>query len=444
MILCAVVHSRTMSVCIHNGWVLPMTPGSTAIEAGYVVIEDDRITEVGGGRPPRADTAIDARSGIVMPGMVNAHTHLGMALFRSLADDRADRLRSVLFPLESRVVTAELVYHATLHALLELIEGGVTTFADMYYFEEESARAAHEAGVRGILGETIVNFPAPDQPEPYGGLDRVRSLAAAWKDDPLITPAIAPHAPYTVNDENLLRCVDIAKELDIPMMMHLAEMPFEVEAIRDAHGVSPVRHMHDIGVLTRRLVAAHCVFTDDEDHHLLAEHDVGVVHNPIANSKGGKGFAPAQAMAEAGIRLGLATDGPMSGNRLDMFPVMRTAAYIHKAIARSATVFPAREIVELATIGGARALHMDDRIGTLEPGKQADLIVISTDAVALQPLHDPWSAVVYGASAADVVTSIVAGRILMRDRVIDHLDRSAVLARSRRIGAEVRAVLSDL
>lgn len=421
-----------------------MTPGGEAIPEGHVVIDGDRIVEVGSGRRPAADTLIDARGGIIMPGMINAHTHLAMALFRSLADDRADRLRSVLFPLESRVVTADLVHHATIHALLELIEGGVTTFADMYYFEEESARATAEAGVRGVLGETIVNFPAPDEPEPYGGLERVRRLVNEWSGNPLITPAVAPHAPYTVDDEHLLYCLQLAEELDIPIMIHLAEMPFEVEAIRESHGVSPVRHMHDIGFLNRRLVAAHLVFTDADDHRLLADHDVGAVHNPIANSKGGKGFAPATAMARAGIRLGLATDGPMSGNRLDMFPAMRTTSYIHKAIARSATVFPAREVLELATIGGARALHMEDRIGSLEPGKQADMVVLSTDSVALQPLHDPWSAVVYGASAGDVNTTIVAGRILMRDRAIAHLDRTAILSRSREFGAEIRAVLADL
>jgi len=421
-----------------------MAEHSTAIENGYVFVEDDRISRVGSGTPPAADTVIDARGGIIMPGMVNAHTHLAMALFRSLADDRADRLRTVLFPLESRAVTPDLVHHATRHALLELTEGGVTTFADMYYFEEESARATHEFGLRGVLGETVVNFPAPDEPEPYGGLERTRALTAAWRDDPLITPAVAPHAPYTVDDEHLIMCRDLAEELDIPIMMHLAEMPFEVDAIREAHGVSPVQHMANIGFLGDRLVAAHCVFTDETDHTLLRDHGVGVVHNAIANAKGGKGFAPAREMYERALRLGLGTDGPMSGNRLDMFPLMRTVAYIHKAIARDATVVPARAVLELATVGGARSLHMEDAIGTLEVGKQADIIVISTDSPALQPLHDPYSAVVYGASATDVDTTIVAGRVLMTRRNIPHVDRPALLARSREIGRSVQDVLRDV
>ncbi len=433
-----------MSVCIHNGWVLSMAPGSEAIADGFVVIESDRVERVGTGAPPPADTMIDAGGGIVLPGMVNTHTHLAMALFRSLADDRADRLRRVLFPLESRVVDADLVYHATLHALIELIEGGVTTFADMYYFEEESARATREAGLRGVVGETVVNFAAPDEPEPHGGLDRARRLVAAYRGDPLVTPAIAPHAPYTVDDAHLRACVAASEELDVPMMLHLAEMPFEVEAIQKAYGVSPVRRMHDIGVLNRRLTAVHCVFTDEADHRLLSEHDVGVAHNPIANAKGGKGFAPAKAMADADLRLGLATDGPMSGNRLDLFPAMRAAAYIHKGIAQDATVFPAKEIVHLATMGGARALHMEERIGSLEPGKQADVIVIATDSVAMQPLHDPWSAVVYAATAGDVNTTIVAGRVLMQDRRIPHLDRGAIMARSREIGARIRETLGEV
>jgi len=433
-----------MSITVYNGWVLPMRDSTGPIEKGFVHIENDTITAVGSGPAPSAGTEIDARGGIIIPGLVNAHTHLGMALFRSLADDRADRLRKVLFPLESRAVDPELVYHATRHALLELIEGGVTTFADMYYFEEESARGTHEFGLRGILGETIVDFPAPDEPEPYGGLARTRRLVAEWGGDPLITPAVAPHAPYTVDDEHLIACRDLADELDIPIMMHLAEMPFEVEAIRDRHGVSPVRHMDDIGFLVPRLVAAHCVFTDHADHTLLLDRGVGVVHNAIANAKGGKGFAPAREMYEAGIRIGLGTDGPMSGNRLDMFPLMRTVAYIHKGIARDATVVPARDVLAMATIGGARSLHMEERIGTLEPGKQADLVVISTDSPALQPLHDPYSAVVYGATASDVDTTIVAGRVLMTGRRIPHIDREALLRRSRELGASIRTFVEGL
>ncbi len=442
-------------LCIHNGWVLPMT--SDAIERGYVLVEEDRITEVGAGDPPwreeeRPDapaasgslTMIDARGGIIMPGMVNAHTHIAMALFRSLADDRADRLRKVLFPLESRAVDERLVYHASLHALVELILAGVTTFADMYYFEQECARATREAGVRAILGETVLGGVAPDAAGAYGGIEYAKDFADRWGDDALITPAIAPHAPYTVADHAMRRCAALAEELDIPMMLHLAEMPFEVAEIRSKHGVSPVRHMADLGILGSRLLAAHCVFTDRADHELLRSSDTGVAHNLVANMKSGKGFAPLPDMLKAGLRIGLGTDGPMSGNTLDLFGQMRAVATVHKAVVGDPTFLPARAVVELATIGGARALHMEERIGSLEVDKQADIVVVSTDTPALHPVHDPWSVVAYGAGPADVDTTIVAGRVLMHRREIPHLDREAIAARSREFGARVARFLTGL
>ena len=451
-------------LCIHNGWVLPVTTDGAVIRNGYVLVQGERIVAVGAGDPrvelaaqpgaapttgsphPSDDTVtmIDARGGIIMPGMINTHTHIAMALFRSLADDRNDRLRTVLFPLESRAVNEQLVYDASRHALVELIQGGVTTFADMYYFEERCAQATHEAGLRAILGETVVDFAAPDTTKPYEGIAYTRGFAERWKDHALITASIAPHAPYTVDDTHLQACVSVAEELDIPMMLHLAEMPHEVERIREQHGVSPVRRMADLGVLGRRLVAAHCVFTDAADHALLREHDTGVAHNVVANMKGGKGFAPLAQMVDAGVRVGLGTDGPMSGNTLDVFGPMRAAATVHKGVLRDPTAFPARQVVELATIGAARALHMEDRIGSLEPGKQADIVVVSTDAPSAHPVHDPWSVLVYGVSPRDVDTTIVAGRVLMHRREISHLDVAAIARRSEEVGAKVARFLAGL
>lgn len=432
--------------CFHNGRVLTMNSTGEVHEKGYVLVEDSRIVAVGSGDPPDEGVKerIDAEGGIIMPGMVNSHTHIAMALFRSMADDRKDRLRKVLFPLEARAVTPELVYHASLHATLELIRGGVTTIADMYYFEHECARATAEAGLRGVMGETIVNFSAPDAEEPYGGIDYTRGFLSDWRDHPLITPAIAPHAPYTVDDAHLVESADFAEAEGIPIMMHLAEMPFEVEGIRSEHGVSPVRHMGDIGFLRSNLVAAHCVFTDGEDHRLLRERGVGVAHNITANLKGGKGVAPVPAMVEAGLRVGLGSDGPMSGNRLDILSQMREVAHVHKGVGRDPTILPARRIAELATVGGARALHMEERIGSLEPGKEADIVVVSTDDPALTPLHDPWSVLVYGANADNVRHTMVAGRLLMRERRIEHLDTEAILARSREIGADLGRFVAGL
>jgi 5-methylthioadenosine/S-adenosylhomocysteine deaminase len=432
--------------CIHNGWVLTMAPDGKVFENGYVLVEGALIVEVGEGDPPEMsfEERVNARGGIIMPGMVNAHTHIAMALFRSMADDRRDRLRKVLFPLESRAVTPELVYHASLHANLEMIRGGVTTIADMYYFEHECARATAEAGLRGVMGETIVNFPAPDAGEAYGGLAYARDFIAEWRGHALITPSVAPHAPYTVDDDRLIESADLADAEAVPMMMHLAEMPFEIEAIRNDHGVTPVRHMADIGVLRPSLVAAHCVFTDQQDRELLREHEVGVVHNITANMKGGKGVAAVPAMVEAGLRVGLGSDGPMSGNRLDILTQMREASHVHKGTGKDPTILPARVMVEMATRGGARALHMEDRIGSLEAGKEADIVVISADDPALTPIHDPWSVVVYAANADNVLHTMVAGRLIMRKRSIEHLDSERILARSRELGADLRAFVEGL
>lgn len=432
--------------CLNNGLVLTMNRSGQILEKGYVLVEGSRIHEVGSGHPPDevVDEWIDAAGGIIMPGMVNSHTHIAMALFRSMADDRKDRLRKVLFPLEARVVTPELVYHASKHATLELIRGGVTTIADMYYHEHECARATADAGLRGVMGETIVDFPSPDATEPYGGIDYTRGFISEWRDHSLITPAIAPHAPYTVDETHLIESADCADTEGIPIMMHLAEMPFEIEGIRSEHGVSPVRHMENIGFLRPNLVAAHCVYTDDEDHQLLKDRGVGVVHNITANLKGGKGVAPVPAMVNAGLRVGLGSDGPMSGNRLDILSQMREVAHVHKGFGQDPTILPARAVAELATIGGARALHMEDRIGSLEPGKQADIVVISLDDPAMTPLHDPWSVLVYGANADNVRHTMVAGRFLMRDRKIDHLDLEAILAHSREISVDLRRFIAGL
>lgn len=439
-----VVRCPHMATSIYNGWVLTMDPAGTVHFPGYVMFEADRITAVGSGGPPPAQEMIDARGGIIMPGMINSHTHIAMALFRSMADDRNDRLRKVLFPLESRAVTPELVYQASIHALLELIRGGTTTIADMYYFETETARATAEAGLRAVLGETVVDFAAPDALEPYGGLDYTRSYFAEWRNHPLITPAVAPHAPYTVDDEHLSACADLSAQESVPMMLHLAEMPFEVERIRSEHGVSPVERMEQLGVLGPALTAAHCVFTDDADLELLKRRDVGVAHNLAANLKSGKGVAPLPDMNRLGLRVGLGTDGPMSGNRLDLLTQMREVAHVHKGVQRDPTALPAREVAYLATIGGARALHMEREIGSLEVGKQADVAVISVSDPALIPVHDPWSVLVYGATPDNVSTTVVAGRVLMRNRIINHLDVDAILARSAEIGTDLGRFLSGL
>ena len=407
-----------------------MNPSGDTFSRGSILVKGDRILRVESDDiypdqiPCEVDelSVIDARGGIVMPGMVNSHTHLGMSFFRSLADDQKNRLRAVLFPLEKAVVSEDLVYWASLHSLVELIQGGVTTLCDMYYFEDEVARATDKAGLRAVLGETIVNFPAPDAPEPYGGIDYARDFISRWKDHPLITPAVAPHAPYTLDGEHMKVCHDLAAAEDVPFTFHLSEMPFEMEQFEKEFGSSPIIRMDELGVLDERVIAAHCIFTDETDRAILKERGVGVAHNMVANIKGAKGVAAIPEMLEEGIAVGLGSDGPMSGNTQDIISLMGYVSKVHKLRKLEPTAMPPRAVVEMATIGGARALHMEDRIGSLEPGKQADIVILDHSAPSMFPVYDPYAALVYGASPRDVDTVLCAGRVLMRNRSIFHLD----------------------
>jgi 5-methylthioadenosine/S-adenosylhomocysteine deaminase len=320
-----------------------------------------------------------------------------------------------------------------------MIEGGVTTFADMYYFEEEVARAAKQAGLRAVLGQTVVNFPAPDAPAPYGGIARARQFIADFRGDPLITPAFAPHAPYTVDAAHLREIARLSAELDAPVLIHLAEMTEEIATLRRDHNQTPVAYLDALGLLNRRLVAAHCIFVDDADIALLKARDVGVAHAMVANIKSAKGVAPALKMYDQDLRVGLATDGPMSGNTLDIIGQLGYVAKVHKLDRKNRNVMPAVNVVDLATRGGARALHLEDRVGSLEAGKLADVVILDTEATHLIPLYDPYAALVYAAGPRDVRTTIVHGRVLMEDRRVLTVDVTEVRSRMRALAAKINA-----
>jgi 5-methylthioadenosine/S-adenosylhomocysteine deaminase len=425
--------------------VITMNAAREVIDDGAVVIRGEKILAVGPAAIAAAYSAprtIDARGGIVMPGMVNTHTHIPMTVFRGLGDDVPDRLRRFIFPLEKSFVTREVVAGGSLLGLLELIEGGVTTFANMYYFEDEVARATKQAGLRAVLGQTILNFPAPDSPEPYGGLALAKKFIAEHRGDPLITPAFAPHAPYTVDAPHLRLIAEASAALDAPVMIHLAEMTEEMTSLRKDHNMTPVEYLDSLGLLNRRLLAAHCIFVTDSDIDLLKARDAGVAHAMVANIKSAKGVAPALKMFNDGLRVGLATDGPMSGNTLDIVGQLGYVAKVHKLDRKDRNVMPAAAVVEMATLGGARALHLEDKIGSLEPGKLADLVIVDTDSTAMLPLYDVYSALVYAASPRDIRTTIVHGRILMEDRVVKTLDAPAIKAQMRVLSARINAAIA--
>lgn len=425
---------------ITNAHVVTMNDARQVYDRGVVVIRGEKIIAVGPEGIARNFTAtrtIDARGGLVLPGMINTHTHAPMTVFRGLGDDVPDRLRRFIFPLEKALVNRELVYWGGLHGMVEMIEGGVTTFANMYYFEQEVARAAKQVGMRGVLGQTTINFPAPDSPEPYGGLELAKQFVAAYRNDPLITPAFAPHAPYTVDAEHLRAVAKASAEMNAPVLIHLAEMPDEIATLRKEHNMSPVEYLDSLGLLNHRLVAAHCIFVSDTDIALLKARDVGVAHAMVANIKSAKGVAPALKMYREGVRVGLATDGPMSGNTLDIIGQLGYVAKVHKLDQKDRNVMPAIDVVAMATRGGASALHMEDRIGTLEVGKLADIIIVDVDGTHMIPLYDPYSALVYAANPRDVRTTIIHGRVVMEDRVITTIDVAEVKRQMRVLAQQI-------
>jgi 5-methylthioadenosine/S-adenosylhomocysteine deaminase len=435
-----------MNLVINNGVLITMDSSKTVYEKGMIVINNDTIFYAGKENtallPPRSKI-LDAKGGIIMPGLINTHTHIGMSLFRTLADDTADRLKKYLFPLEKRFVTPDLVYWASLYSLAEMIEGGTTSFADMYYFEDKVADAAVKAGVRGILGESVLNFPAPDAKEPYGGFAYTEKILNSWSNHPLVTPALAPHAPYSLDFENLKKTAALAEDWDIPVLSHLAEMPFEMTQIAEEYGISPVELYSKTGLLSPRMTAAHCIYVNDMDIDLLKESGTGVAHNVGANLKGGKGISPALRMFDMGIPIGIGTDGPMSGNTMDLINLMGYTAKIHKLDNKDRTVMPPPKVVEMATIGGARALHIEDKTGSLEKGKKADIIIVSTESSAMFPIYDYYSALVYCASPRDVNTVVINGELIMEDREIKTFNKKETRSEAGKMVMKIKKGLKD-
>lgn len=409
---------------LKNVTVLTMNENKEIIENGIVAFEGNRIIYVGDDvskeeifkRDGYKVEVIDGEDGILMPGMINCHTHGSMVPFRSLADDCKDRLKRYLFPLEQRLVDEELTYIGAKYAIAEMLLGGVTTFCDMYYFEDEVAKAAKELNMRGILCETIVDFPSPDSKEAFGGLDYSIDFIEKWKDDDLITPGIAPHAPYTNTDASLTEAYRISKKYNVPITMHLAEMDYELKACIEKYNLTPVGYLDKLGVLDSNFIAAHAVLVNDDDIEILKKNGAKVSHNIGANAKGAKGVAPILKFKESGINVGLGTDGPMSGNTLDILTQMSQVGKIHKLFNNDRTVLPSVELVEMGTLGGARVLGIDKEVGSIEVGKKADLTLIETKSVNMQPIYDYYAAIVYSANASNVELVVVDGKIVVKNK----------------------------
>ncbi len=418
--------------------IVTMDPEYRVISDGAIVVQEGSIVEVGPAKEVLAShpgaEIVDCGGKVMIPGLVNAHTHVPMALLRGLEDDRRLDvwLLGYIMPVERQFVSPEFCRLGTQLACAEMIRGGVTCFADMYYFEHAIAATVAEVGLRGICGETVLKFPAPDADSYEDSIAAAREFIMRWKDHPLIVPAVAPHAPYTITKEILRACIDLATEFDVPLHTHLSETSQEVQQWRETYDMPIMPWVKKQGILDTKLIAAHCVHVDEGEIHTLEHGGAGVVHNPSSNLKLASGFAPVAEMLATGLNVGLGTDGPASNNDLDMFEEMRLATFIAKSVTKDPTALPARQVFEMATSMGARAIHLDHLTGSLETGKRADLALVDLRTLHNYPhfQRDPsavYSRLVYAAKSSDVTDVMVNGKWLMRDRNLLTLDETSLL-----------------
>ena len=436
---------KQADIIIKNGMILTLDSKNSIYDTGFLCIRGDSISKIGTGTPTsfKAEKVIDARGGLILPGLVNCHTHAAMSLFRGLADDLPlmEWLNNYIFPAE-RKMDAEFVYTGTLLALAEMILSGTTTFCDMYLFEDQVARAARNAGVRCLVGEVLYDFPSPNYGPVEKGLEYTESLIQKWQKDPLVSIAVEPHSLFTCSPKLLTASNELALKYKVPLIIHVAETLAEVSEIKEKYGKTPVKYLDSLGLLGPHLIADHCVHIEDEDIKTLAAHGVNVVHNPESNMKLASGIAPVPQMLSQGVTVGLGTDGCASNNNLDLFSEMDTAAKLHKVNTLDPTVMDALSVLKLATIHGARVLGLEDVTGSLEVGKKADVIVIDTHKPHLTPMYNATSHLVYAARGNDVSHSIINGQPVMEDRNLLTLDVAEIIKQAREISIRVRSWLS--
>ena len=442
-----------VDILLSGGTVVTMNDNFDIFVDGAVATSGDSIVAVGQSAELEqiytAREVVNCQGRIIIPGLINAHTHIPMTLFRGLHDDlRLDVWLGYLMPLEREFVTPEFVRLGTRLACAEMIRSGITSFADMYYYEEAIAEETEKIGMRALLGQTILIFPAPDAATYEEGLIRCRRFIEKWQDNPLIQPAVAPHAWYTATSELLRACTDLAIAFDVPLHTHVSETGLEVENCRNENHTDIVSWLQRHGILNTKLVAAHCVHLDRSEMFMLKEANAGIAHCPTSNLKLASGIAPIGQMLELGLNIGVGTDGPASNNDLDMFEETRLAALLAKTASSDPTVLPARQALEAATIGGARALHMADITGSLEPGKRADISTVTVDGMHNQPhfRHNPdavYSQLIYAAKATDVQDVICNGRWLMRDSLLMTIDEDMTRIEAADVARQIDAFVAE-
>jgi len=446
--------TQKVDILLTNAVVLSMDKKLNQYDPGAVAVKGDVIVAVGLEaeiiKEYSANETIDCGGKVLMPGLVNAHTHVPMTLLRGLEDDlRLDVwLMGYMLPVEREFVTPEFVRLGTLLACAEQIRSGVTTFNDMYFFEGAIAQATADAGMRAVCGQSVMKYPAPDATSFEVSLAYAREFIKKWKDHPLIVPAIAPHAPYSTTPEILRACANIATEFDVPLHIHISETAFEVETMRNEQGMPVVPYVKKQGVLEAKVIAAHCVHIDIGEIRTLQHVNAGVAHNPSSNLKLASGFAPVQKMLENGLNVGIGTDGPASNNDLDMFEEVRLASFVAKASSNDPTVVPAATALLMATRMGAQALHIGHLTGSLEPGKRADLILVDTSPVHNSPRfrrnpHNAYAQLVFASKSTDVTDVMVNGKWLMRAHELLTLNETDLLKQAREVAQKIDTFLIE-
>lgn len=425
--------ANSSDILIINAKIVTMDSRRSIVDNGFILVRGGKIDSVGAmsdmPKSLRARQTISAAGKVVIPGLINTHTHVPMGLFRGIADDLdlQEWLTKYIFPAEAKNVDEAFVRAGTRLGLAEFIRGGTTTYCDMYYFEDAIADETAKAGVRGVLGQTLIDFPAPDNKTFDAALDYTEKFVTKWRGHRLVTPAVAPHAPYTVSQEHLLETRALADKLDVPLVIHLAEAETETAYIEQNHkGMRPIEYVDKIGFLGKKTIAAHVIQANPAEIEILKKHDVGIAHNPQSNMKLAAGVAPVPMMLEKNLRLGLGTDGAASNNDLSLWEEMDTAAKLHKVFGKDPKLVSAEQVFMMATIGGARALHMENLIGSIEPGKLADLVIVDLDNINQTPSYGIYSTLVYATKADDVRDVIIDGKVVMKDKRLLTLSENAI------------------
>jgi len=424
---------QEVDIIIKNGLVITIDSNSTIYSKGHLVIDKGVIVEITDDESVltnyQSKKSIDASSKLIMPGFVNTHTHTGNTIYRGFADDMPLKkwLEEYIFPVESKFCTIETVRLSAQLSIIEMLRGGTTCFSDMYYFEDEVAKVCDEIGMRAELGETLLDFPSPTAPNSDVAIDYTEELITNWNAHELVTIAITPHAPYTCNDDTLVKSKKLAEKYDVPYHMHVSESKYEVQQSLEKHNATPVKHLDDLGLWKDGDFAVHCVHLTEEDRELLKEKGIAVAHNPRSNMKLSSGIAPIQDLINRGILCGMGTDGTASNNNLNMIKEMDTAAMLSKVHTMDPTSLDAKTMVQMGTINGASLLGLDDKIGSLEKGKSADVIIIDLNQAQLIPMYDPYSHIVYSMNGSEVETTIVNGNILMENRQLNTINEEKIL-----------------